>query len=227
MKILIIEDNIELSKIMEDALKLQRFVVEMAFDCEEAISKVCVYEYDCILLDIMLPDGSGLTVLRKLKTMNKTESVIIVSARDSLDDKIEGLELGADDYLAKPFHMSELIARINSVVRRNNNNKGKLTIDLGNVSIEPDKYKVTVEGEDLELLKKEYDILCYMIERPNILIKKEMLAEAVWGDHIDQVDNFDFLYTQLKNLRNKLTKAQASISIKTVYGFGYKICEVL
>ena len=226
MKILIIEDNVELSKMIEEALKLQRFVVELAFSCEEAMAKVCLYEYDCVLLDIMLPDGSGLTILQKLKSLNKSESVIIVSARDSLDDKIEGLELGADDYLAKPFHMSELIARIHSVVRRNNN-QGKLTIDLGNVSIEPDKYKVTVDGEELELLKKEYDILCYMIERPNILVKKEMLAEAVWGDYIDQVDNFDFIYTQLKNLRNKLTKAQASVSIKTVYGFGYKMSEVL
>ena len=226
MKLLIIEDNLELSEMIAKAFHLQRFVVEVASSYAEAIAKINLYEYDCILLDIMLPDGSGLTILQKLKSLNKSESVIIVSARDSLDDKIEGLELGADDYLAKPFHMSELIARIHSVVRRNNN-QGKLTIDLGNVSIEPDKYKVTVAGNELELLKKEYDILCYMIERPNILVKKEMLAEAVWGDYIDQVDNFDFIYTQLKNLRNKLTKAQASVSIKTVYGFGYKMSEVL
>lgn len=226
MKLLIIEDNKELSKMIENAFRLQRFVVEIAYDYAEANVKINLYEYDCILLDIMLPDGSGLSILRHLKSMNKSESVIIISAKDSLDDKIEGLELGADDYLTKPFHMSELIARVRSVLRRNNNN-GKLTIDLGNVSIEPDKFKACVNGKELELLKKEYDILHYMIERPNILIKKEMLAEAIWGDYIDQVDNYDFIYTQLKNLRNKLTKAKATIYIKTVYGFGYKICEEL
>ena len=224
MKLLIIEDNIELSKMIEDAFLLQRFVVEMAYTYEEGISKIDLYEYDCILLDIMLPDGSGLSILKQLKTMNKSENVIIISARDSLDDKIEGLELGADDYLIKPFHMSELIARVRSVLRRNSNN-GKLTIDFGNVSIEPTKFIAMVNGKELDLQKKEYNILHYMIERPNILIKKEMLAEAVWGDHIDQVDNYDFIYTQLKNLRNKLTKAEANIYIKTVYGFGYKICE--
>lgn len=226
MKLLIIEDNVELSKMIEDALRIQRFIVEVAYSYAEAISKINLYEYDCILLDIMLPDGSGLTVLQKLKAMNKSESVIIISARDSLDDKIEGLELGADDYLAKPFHMSELIARVRSVLRRNNNN-GKITIDLGNVSIEPEKFRVSINGEEIELLKKEYDILHYMMERPNLLIKKEMLAEAIWGDYIDQVDNYDFIYTQLKNLRHKLTKAQASVAIKTVYGFGYKMSEVL
>ncbi len=226
MKLLIIEDNIELSKMIEDALRQQRFVVEVAYNYEEAISKINLYTYDSILLDIMLPDGSGLSILKELKAMNKSESVIIISARDSLEDKIEGLELGADDYLSKPFHMSELIARIKSVWRRNNNN-GKLTIDLGNVSLTPDMFTVSINGIEVEILKKEYDILRYMMERPNILIKKEMLAEAIWGDHIDQVDNYDFIYTQLKNLRNKLTKAKATVSIKTVYGFGYKMSEEL
>ena len=224
MKLLIIEDNIELSEMIETAFKLQRFIVELASNYSEALSKIHLYEYDCILLDIMLPDGSGLSILKQLKEMNKSEGVIIISARDSLDDKIEGLELGADDYVSKPFHMSELIARVRSVLRRNNNN-GHLTIDLGNVSIEPDKFRVCVKGKEIDLLKKEYDILHYMMERPNILIKKSMLAEAIWGDYIDQVDNYDFIYTQLKNLRSKLTKAESTTTIKTVYGFGYKICE--
>ena len=226
MKLLIIEDNIELSKMIENALLLQRFVVEVAYSYSDAISKVTTYDYDCILLDVMLPDGSGLSVLQELKAMNKSDNVIIISAKDSLDDKIKGLELGADDYLAKPFHMSELIARIRSVVRRNNNS-GKLTLDLGNISIEPDKFKVSINGIEVEIVKKEYDILRYMMERPNILIKKEVLAEAIWGDHIDQVDNFDFIYTQLRNLRHTLTKSNATVAIKTIYGFGYKMCEVL
>ena len=227
MKLLIIEDNLELSEMIEKAFHLQRFVVEVANSYTEAIAKINLYEYDCILLDIMLPDGSGLSILKELKSMNKNESVIIISARDSLDDKVEGLELGADDYLSKPFHMSELIARVRSVLRRNNNKTGQLTIDLGNISIEPDRFRVSINSKEIELLKKEYDILYYMMERPNLLIKKEMLAEAIWGDYIDQVDNYDFIYTQLKNLRNKLTKAEATVAIKTVYGFGYKMCELL
>lgn len=224
MKLLIVEDNSELSKLIETAFRLQRFVIEIAGNYAEAISKINLYEYDCILLDIMLPDGSGLSILKELKAMGKSESVIIISARDSIDDKVEGLELGADDYISKPFHMSELIARVRSVLRRNNNS-GRLTIDLGNVSIESDKFRVLVNEKEMYLLKKEYDILHYMMERPDILIKKEMLAEAIWGDYIDQVDNYDFIYAQLKNLRHKLTKAEATITIKTVYGFGYKMCE--
>ncbi len=224
MKVLIIEDNLELSKMISDALRSQRFVVEVAYSYAEAVAKVGVYNYDCILLDVMLPDGSGLNVLRDLKSMNKSENVIILSANDSIDDKITGFDLGADDYLAKPFHMSELVARIRSVLRRNTNS-GKLTIDLGNVSLDPDKFGVSINGECVELVKKEYDILRYMMERPDTLITKELLAEAVWGDHIDQVDNFDFIYTQLKNLRNTLVKSGATVSIKTIYGFGYKITE--
>ena len=225
MKILIIEDNIELSEMISDALHSQRFVVEVATTYADAVSKINVYEYDCILLDVMLPDGSGLSILKELKEVGKSESVIIISARDSLEDKIAGLELGADDYLTKPFHMSELIARVRSVLRRNSNN-GKMSIDFGNISIRPDLFEAFVNGEKIDLLKKEYDILRYMLERHNTLIKKEMLAEAIWGDHIDQVDNYDFIYTQLKNLRNKLTKSGADVGIKTVYGFGYKMCEL-
>ncbi len=225
MKILIVEDNIEISEMISEALRSQRFIVEVAETHTEAMSKINLYEYECILLDVMLPDGSGLSVLKELKSIGKNGSVIILSARDSLEDKITGLELGADDYIAKPFHMSELIARIRSVRRRNGNN-GKMSISFGNISITPERFEVYIDGVEVDLLKKEYDILLYMIERQNILIKKEMIAEAIWGDYIDQVDNYDFIYTQLKNLRSKLTKANADVVIKTVYGFGYKMCEL-
>ena len=185
------------------------------------MEKTAAYDYDCILLDIMLPGGSGLELLEKLKQMRKSESVIIVSARDSLEDKIAGLELGADDYLPKPFHLAELHARIRSVIRRKRG--GEMTIEAGNVCIRPDQFRVSVGGRELELSRKEYDILSYFAGRPGHLVSKTTLAEAVWGDHIDQADNFDFVYAQMKNLRRKLKEAGATAEIRSVYGFGYKL----
>ena len=170
----------------------------------------------------MLPDGSSLELLERLKALHKRENVIIISAKDSLEDKVLGLELGADDYLPKPFHLAELNARIKSVIRRNQHD-GEITIRQGNVRIEPDKYRVFVDEQELELNRKEYDILLYFINRPGRLVNKSTLAESVWGDHIDQVDNFDFIYAQIKNLRKKLKDAGANIEIKAVYGFGYKM----
>jgi DNA-binding response OmpR family regulator len=156
--------------------------------------------------------------------MRKKESVIIISAKDSLDDKIEGLELGADDYLPKPFHLAELTARVKSVLRRKHRD-GEHSIVLGNVEVMPDTFQVRVGGEPLELSRKEYDILHYFINRPNRMVNKNTLAESVWGDYIDQADNFDFIYAQIKNLRKKLKEAGAALEIKSVYGFGYKLIE--
>ncbi|MDO4692437.1 MAG: response regulator transcription factor [Porphyromonadaceae bacterium] len=222
MKILIIEDEPELLELTKKALEKERYIVEVAANYRQAMEKVGVYDYECILLDLMLPDGDGLTLLNELKKMRKRDSVIIVSARGSVEDKIQGLELGADDYLAKPFHLSELIARIKSVIRRKHND-GETTISLGNVEIFPESFGVQVAGEPLELNRKEYDILLYFANRCDRLINKSAMAEAIWGDHIDQVDNFDFIYAQIKNLRKKLKEAEASIEIKSVYGIGYKM----
>ncbi len=222
MKILIVEDDPSLREIMQRSLEKERYVVETAGTFRDALQKISVYDYECILLDIMLPDGNGLALLQQLKEMHKQENVIIVSAKDSVDDKVAGLELGADDYLAKPFHLSELNARVKSLIRRNRH-QGEMTIDLGNVKIVPDKCEVFVGGKWLELNRKEYDILSYFISRPDRLVDKATLAEAVWGDHIDQVDNFDFIYAQIKNLRKKMNEAEANIEIKAVYGFGYKL----
>jgi DNA-binding response OmpR family regulator len=177
-----------------------------------------------VLLDIMLPDGSGLKLLQKLKALKKKENVIIISAKDSLDDKIAGLELGADDYLPKPFHIAELVARVRSVLRRKHRD-GDNSIRLGNVEVQPDNFIVKVGDSVLELSRKEYDILHYFINRPNRLVNKATLAESVWGDYIDQVDNYDFIYAQIKNLRKKLKEAGATAEIKSVYGFGYKMAE--
>ena len=187
--------------------------------------KVFVYEYDCILLDIMLPGGSGLSLLREMARQKIRRNVIILSAKDSIEDKVQGLNLGADDYLPKPFHLSELGARLRSVMRRSGTDTSSV-ITIGNVSLDPETYSVCVDGLPLELNRKEYDILRYLVDRMNRLIEKQTLAEAVWGDAIDQSDNFDFIYAQMKNLRRKLRGKNASIEIKTVYGFGYKLVEL-
>ena len=222
MKILVVEDEPSLRELIQKSLEKERFVVEVAPDLFSAIDKVEVYDYDCILLDIMLPDGSGLEVLTRLKELRKKENVIIISAKDSLDDKILGLELGADDYLPKPFHLAELTARIKSVLRRRHRN-GEHYIACGNVRVQPDSFQVWVDDKQLELSRKEYDILHYFMNRPNRMVNKNLLAESVWGDHIDQVDNFDFIYAQIKNLRKKLKDAEATVEIKAVYGLGYKL----
>jgi DNA-binding response OmpR family regulator len=170
----------------------------------------------------MLPGGSGLDVLQRLKQLRKKENVIIISAKDSLEDKVLGLELGADDYLPKPFHLAELSARVKSVLRRKHRD-GEHCLQVGNVRLLPDAFQVWVGEKQLDLGRKEYDILHYFLNRPNRMVNKNTLAESVWGDHIDQVDNFDFIYAQIKNVRKKLKEAGASIEIKAVYGFGYKL----
>lgn len=222
MKLLIVEDEPSLREIMTRTLQREHYVVEQAADYASALDKIAAYDYDCILLDIMLPGGSGLRLLEELKRQRRRAGIIIISARDSLDDKIEGLELGADDYLPKPFHMAELKARIRSVLRRGRTG-GNLSIDYGNVSLQPDSGYVEVAGVQLQLLKKEFDILLYFMQRPNHLVDKSVLAEAVWGDHADQADDYHFVYSQVKNLRRKLQAAGADIEIKAVYGFGYKL----
>lgn len=222
MKILIVEDEPALRELIQRSLEKERYVVEVAADFNSALRKIEDYDYDCVLLDIMLPDGSGLDLLEKLKAMHKRENVIIISAKDSLEDKVLGLELGADDYLPKPFHLAELNARIKSVIRRQHHD-GEIDICLGNIRILPDKYQVLINDREVELNRKEYDILLYFINRHGRLVNKNTLAESVWGDHIDQVDNFDFIYAQIKNLRKKLKDAGATAEIKAVYGFGYKM----
>lgn len=221
MKILIIEDDQGMQEVISQSLIKARYVVETASTLDEARSKLLLYEYDCVLLDIMLPDGNGLSLLKELAEKKINRNVIILSARDSVDDKIEGLELGADDYLPKPFHLAELHARIRSLMRRRRD--GEQTICLGNVELNPDLFSVRVDGKMLEVSRKEFDILHYLISRPDRVVSKEALAEAVWGDYIDQSDNFDFIYAHMKNLRKRLKAASADIELKTVYGFGYKI----
>lgn len=221
MKILIVEDDKDLREITTASLEKERYVVSQAPDYRTALQKIEDYDYDCILLDIMLPDGNGLDLLEELHALGKRTNVIILSAKDSLEDKVNGLDLGADDYLPKRFHLAELHARIKSLFRRNLRD-GERKLQVGNIEVFPDQFRVLVQGKEIELNRKEYDILNYFMSRPGRLVNKNTLAESVWGDHIDQVDNFDFIYAQIKNLRKRLKDAGATPELKSVYGFGYK-----
>lgn len=225
MKILIVEDEKELRKTLVNSLQKEQFVVETADDYAAASEKITIYDYDCILLDIMLPDGSGLELLKELKESGKSGNIIIISAKNSLDDKLAGLGLGADDYLTKPFHIAELNARIKAVLRRKMLD-GKNTLEVGNVSLLIDERRLQVNKEDIPLNRKEFDILNYFLFNKDRLVTKTALAEHVWGDNIDQVSNFDFIYYQIKNLRKKLESAGAGVEIEAVYGVGYRLIEI-
>ena len=222
MKILLIEDETSLRDLIARALRNEGYVVEEAANYADAYDKLSLFSYDCTLLDIMLPDGNGIDLLKHFKAEGKPLNVIIISARDSIEDKVLGLEEGADDYLPKPFHTAELLARVKSVIRRSSggNRNG---LSFGNISINNDARTAEVNGRQLLLVKKEYDILCYFVMRPGHIVDKSVLAEAVWGDNIYLADNFDFIYSQVKNLRKKLEEAGSDAEIKSVYGFGYKL----
>ncbi|WP_104384503.1 response regulator transcription factor [Sphingobacterium sp. HMA12] len=224
MKVLVIEDEAELRETLKDSLVKEDYIVETAGDFRSAVDKVSVYDYDCILLDIMLPGGSGLQVLDLLKQEGKSDNVIIISAKDSLDDKLRGLELGADDYLTKPFHIAELNARIKAVLRRKQRD-GKNTLAMGNLLLDLNERSLSIAGEPVALNRKEFDILNYFLLNKNRLVSKSALAEHVWGDNTDQADNLDFIYSQIKNLRKKFLTKQADVDFEAVYGIGYKLVE--
>jgi len=224
MKVLVIEDEVELREILKDSLVKEDYIVETASDFRSALDKVSVYDYDCILLDIMLPGGSGLQVLDLLKKEGKSDNVIIISAKDSLDDKLKGLELGADDYLTKPFHIAELNARIKAVLRRKQRD-GKNTLEMGNLVLDLNERSLSINGESVPLNRKEFDILNYFLLNKNRLVSKNALAEHVWGDNTDQADNLDFIYSQIKNLRKKFLAKKAEVDFEAVYGIGYKLVE--
>lgn len=224
MKILIIEDEKSLAESIEEYLQKQ-YQVEKAADFKTAIQKVLNYDYDCILLDISLPDGNGLNVLKTLKEDHKTDGVIIISAKDSLDDRIEGLDLGADDYLPKPFHLSELGARIASVIRRRKLD-GKTVISANGISIDSASKTVYFKDKIIELTKKEYELLLYLVINRNKVVSKDAIAEHLAGEQAEFFDNFDIIYAHIKNLKKKITAAGAEDHLKSVYGMGYKY-EVL
>lgn len=222
MKILVVEDEPEMKKLIKQFLEDENYVVEEAADFHSGMDKIVSYNYDCILLDIMLPGGNGLDLLQELKNLNKADSVIIISAKDSLDDKIKGLNLGADDYLTKPFHIAELNARIKSVIRRKKSD-GKSFLELENVQINMEERFVLVGNKSMDLNRKEFDILVFLVSNNARVVSKSAIAENIWGDYIDNANDFDFIYSQIKNLRKKLRNHGASIDISAVYGMGYKL----
>ena len=224
MKVLIIEDEHDLADSIAEDLSEESYLFEFARTYSHAIEKIKLFHYDCILLDIMLPDGDGMEILEELKRLGKQEGVIIISAKDALDDKIKGLQIGADDYLTKPFHLSELSARIYSLIRRKqfgNNNliqQDELQIDLLGKVV---KYK----NQPIELTKKEFDLILFFVGNKNKVVSKSILAEHLSGDFADMLDNHDFVYAHIKNLKKKLLLAGCDNYLKTVYGTGYKWVE--
>ncbi len=206
---------------MAQFLRQESYVCEVAYTASEANEKILLFDYDCILLDISLPDGNGLKILEKLRENHKTDGVIMITAKGSFDDRIAGLNLGADDYLPKPFYLPELSARISAVIRRkrfDGNNK----ISFHEIEVDLLGKTVSVSGKEIELTRKEYDLLIFLIANKNRVVSKNAIAEHLSGDDAELLDKFDFIYSHIKNLKKKLTEAGCEDYIKTIYGLGYK-----
>lgn len=223
MKILIAEDEIELQQSIVTFLKKDYNVCEFASNYEEAIYRVSLYEYDIALIDINLLSGSGLDVIKKLKSLKRETGVIIISANGSLEDKINGLDIGADDYITKPFHLTELNSRIKALYRRRKKSGSNLLI-FNELIINTSARFVTVNDKEVILTKKEYELLLFLMTNKNRVLTKENIAEHLWGDNSDLLDNFDFIYVHINNLRKKL-KSTVGKYINTIYGVGYKFTE--
>lgn len=221
MKILIVEDEEKLSDNIATYLKQENYVCEIARDFHSAIYKISGNDYDCVLLDITLPDGNGLNILQELKKENKTDGVIIISAKNALDDRIAGLNLGADDYIAKPFHLPELSARIASVIRRRQFN-GSSHITVNEFLIDTAAKTAFVNDKLLEITKMQYELLLYFVVNKNRVLSKMAIAEHLSGDNAEFFDNFDVVYAHIKNLKKKIAEAGGNDYIKSIYGMGYK-----
>ena len=222
MKILIVEDEKQLLDSMLIFLKESGMVCDSAETLSEASEKADLYEYDCVVLDIGLPDGSGLKVINILQQKQNQTGIVILSAKNSLDDRLLGLNFGADDYVTKPFYMPELVARIKSVVRRRSF-QGKNEIIFNEIRIVPDEMIMYVKDKLISLTKKEHELLLYFLSNVNKVLTKESIAEHLWGDHADMADSFDFIYSHIKNLRKKMTDNGANDYLKSIYGVGYKL----
>ncbi len=225
MKLLIIEDEKFLSESISDFFEKEGFICEAAITFDMAQEKINLYHYDCVIVDITLPDGNGLNIIKELKNIGNRTGIIIISARSSVDDKILGLDLGADDYLTKPFHLSELNARIKSIIRRKSF-EGKKEIIVNEIKIIPDSAEVFVNNQMILLTRKEYELLLFFIANKDRILTKESLAEHLWGDEMDMQDSFDFIYSHIKNLRKKILEKSTIDYIRTVYGMGYKFTSL-
>jgi DNA-binding response OmpR family regulator len=224
MKILIIEDEADLLSAAKSYLSSEGFVCEGATNFEEAVKRIRNFSYDCIIADIGLPDGNGLDLIPELKSKLSETGVIVISARNSLEAKVEGLEIGADDYLTKPFHLSELNARVKSILRRRKFN-GSREIEFNEITIFPEQQKSTVNGQAVQLTRKEFDLLIFFISNRSKVLTKESIVEHLWGDFSAYTDSHDFIYTHVSNLRKKLLDKGSKDYVKTVYGVGYKFSD--
>ena len=221
IKLLIVEDNLKLLDAITETLSGAGFLCETAENFTQAHEKIFLYRYDILVVDINLPDGSGLDLINEIRKQDTSTGIIVVSARNSLDNKLEGLELGADDYMTKPFDMAELVARVKSLIRRRNFG-GSNIVSVGGLTIDTDRREVISSGQVIDLTKSEYDILMFFISNQNRVLTRESIAEHIWGDNMDLADSFDFIYSHIKNLRKKITSAGSTDPIKAVYGIGYK-----
>ncbi len=221
MKVLLVEDNVELTQNVSGYLSKEGYIVECASTYASAIDKLASFDYDIILLDIMLPDNNGLEILKYLKNQNSDMGVLILSAKDALEDRIHGLELGADDYLPKPFHLSELNARIKSIYRRRQFS-GSSEMVIGEIRIDTKTLEIRVADTLLDLTRKEFEMFLYLVVNKNRVLTKQSIAEHLWGDYMDSMDSFDFVYQHIKNLRKKIATAGGKDYIQTMYGSGYK-----
>ena len=224
MKILIIEDEKALRDSIEKYLEYQGFVCETADNFLTGKEKVSQFVYDCIVVDIGLPFGSGLDIVSALKEMESKAGIIIISAKNALDDKLKGLERGSDDYLTKPFHLSELNARINAILRRRKF-EGSKVIRFNEIKLDAEAQRLTVNDQAVDLTEKEYQLLEYFIANQRRVLTKPAIAEHIWGDEYVQAGDYDFIYTHIKNLRKKLLDAGSGDYIKTVYGSGYRMTD--
>lgn len=221
MKILVIEDETALCETIVTYLTEEGYLCEQAGSIQKGSEKVYLYEYDCMLVDIGLPDGNGLSLIKELKKVHPQTGIIIISAKNSLDDKISGLDLGADDYLTKPFHLPELNSRIKSLLRRRKF-EGKQELIIDKINILPESRQVIVDSEPLQLTRKEFDLLMFFVSNPGRVLTKESIAEHLWGDFADAADSFDFVYSHIKNLRRKLMEKTGVDYFHNVYGTGYQ-----
>ena len=224
MKILIIEDEKGLRESIEEYFTEAGNICEIAADYATALSKISLYRYDCILLDITLPGGSGIDILKNLKENNHTDGVLIISAKNSLDDRVEGLDLGADDYLVKPFHLSELKSRVTAIIRRKSFS-GSNVLTFNEIRIDLLSKEVKVGKKQVKVTPKEYALLLYFIANKGKVVSKNAIAEHLWGDGVDIADDFNFIYSHIKNLRKKLIEADSKDYIHAAYGMGYKFTE--
>jgi DNA-binding response OmpR family regulator len=221
MKILLIEDESTLAQTIMSLLLKEGFTAQWVSGYQAAINKIEEETYDCFLVDISLPDGNGLNIVRHLKKNNADSGIIIITARNSVNDRIEGLDLGADDYLSKPFHLAELNSRIKAVLRRRKY-AGLKTLEIDNLKIIPDNFQVLVNDVLIDFTRKEFDLLLFLASNKNRVLTRDSIAEHIWNNYNDSSYSFDFLYSHVKNIRKKLIENGCKDYIHSVYGIGYK-----